>query len=196
MIFVDKNNNVIQRKIEETKRHRKYIGPSNENSWDFTVGLLDFDIPTNQIMYAKVLPDDFSKYLYTGAHLPVVCLNQYEEALVGDLSAMPIVPANTTASKSLRISTHPPENLQRKTFNKNLKDGDSGNPCFLFITNQPVILTVWTSMTISTDWTLNPFGTSIHTYKEDINTLMNELGGGYQLEEIDLSVFNVLPIQE
>jgi hypothetical protein len=50
----------------------------------------------------------------------------------------------------------------------------------LLLDNQPVILTVWTSP---------EGGTSITAFKEEINGLMTDLGGGYQLTEIDLSQY-------
>ena len=58
---------------------------------------------------------------------------------------------------------------------------------FIIVNNQPVILTVWTSP---------EHGTSVHSQKSILNDMMNALGGGYQLEEIDLSGFEPLPIQE
>jgi len=67
-------------------------------------------------------------------------------------------------------------------------NGDSGNPMFIIVNDQPVLLTVWTSGGPGR-------GTSVTAFKDDINGMMNDLGGGYQLEEIDLSGFNVLPSQ-
>ena len=64
--------------------------------------------------------------------------------------------------------------------------GDSGNPMFIIINNQPVLLTVWTTG-------VSGSGTSVTAFKDDINYMMNSLGGGYQLDEIDLSGFTKLP---
>jgi len=181
--FVDKQGQVIKRTLIDKQQHLKFNG----SSYDFTVGILDSDVPTNQISFAKVLPDDFTKYIHTGANLPVITLNQEKIAIVKDLHKLPIVPADPMENTSLRINANASKNSMRLAFHKDLQSGDSGNPCFLFINNQPVILTVWTGYGA---------GTSIHSYKEDINLLMNQLGGGYQLEEIDFSCFNPLPTQE
>ena len=63
---------------------------------------------------------------------------------------------------------------------------DSGNPAFLLLRGQPVLLTVWTGP-------LGGFGTSVTAFKNDINAMMLDLDlGGYQLTEIDLSVFEKL----
>ena len=51
----------------------------------------------------------------------------------------------------------------------------------------PVLLTVWSALDF------NGCGTSVAAFKADINQLMDELGGGYQLTEVDLSGFAPLP---
>jgi len=148
----------------------------------------DSDVPTNLVSYAKVLPDDFAQYIHTGVNLPVVCLNHEKKALVRDISILPALSAVPDPGRSLRVNTKWPENSMRLAFNELILTGASGNPCFMFINHQPVILTVWTS---------GGSGSSVHSYKQDINILMNLLpGGGYQLEEIDLSGFDPLPPQE
>ena len=38
--------------------------------FDYAVGLLDSDVPTNQISFAKVLPDNYADYIRTGRGLP------------------------------------------------------------------------------------------------------------------------------
>ena len=181
-------NNVIERTLVRKLKHKEYN--NNGNPLDFTIGLLDSDIPTNQISYAKVLPDDFDRYIHTGAHLPVVCLNQDEMAIVSDLSALPSLLLDSNAKNINSVSIHMPEFSEipkRYDFYKWIRKYDSGHPCIMFINNQPVILTVWRT-TIA--------GSSIHTNKKDLNGMMNKLGGGYQLEEIDLSCFDVLPTKE
>ncbi|MEN9841224.1 MAG: hypothetical protein RL376_1024, partial [Verrucomicrobiota bacterium] len=60
--------------------------------------------------------------------------------------------------------------------------GDSGNPAFLIINGQLVLLTCWT-------YGGGGSGTSVHNQKAAINTLMTTLGGGYQLTPVDLSAF-------
>ena len=69
-------------------------------------------------------------------------------------SALPIPPVDPMIFTPHRVSIHAPENPTRFDFHEALRSGDSGNPCFLFINNQPVILTVWSYST---------YGTSIHS---------------------------------
>ena len=65
---------------------------------------------------------------------------------------------------------------------------------FIIVNNQPVLLTVWTNGGAGG-------GTSVTAFKKDINDLMaylddkNGNATTYQLEEIDLSGFTVLPPQ-
>ena len=72
MRFVDQQNNVVERKIVAKKRHPLY----KPYYPDISVGLLNSDVPTNQISYAKVMPDDYGEYLHTGNRLPALWLNQ------------------------------------------------------------------------------------------------------------------------
>ena len=114
-------------------------------------------------------------------------LNQGKEALVGDVSSI----VSTNFYKQLEASALISREPTRLLFSKFLQKGDSSNPLFIMINDQPVLLAVWTGI-------LGPlgYGTSVTVFKKDINYLMSELGGGYQLEEIDLSEFNPLPTQE
>jgi len=62
---------------------------------------------------------------------------------------------------------------------------------FIFVNNQPVILTVWTSP---------EHGTSVHSHKAALNYVMSQLSNkfgcpnNYQLTEIDLSGFTKLSL--
>jgi len=184
--FVDMHNNVVERTLVAKKRHSGYSG----DPWyfyDLTVGLLDSDVPTNQISFVKVLPDNYADYIVTGAHLPVVCSNQKKEALVKDVSALSVFWEDSPPDGSQNVVVHTPENPVRKAFDREVIAGDSGSPVFLIVNNQPVLLTVWTSP---------EHGTSIHDCKADINAMMEELGGGYQLEEVEMEGFDVVRVWE
>ncbi|MDA3923804.1 MAG: hypothetical protein PF904_03790 [Kiritimatiellae bacterium] len=176
--FVDNNNNVIERRLISKKRHVDFN--TSTTYPDLTVGLLDSDVPTNQISFAKVLPDNYADYIYNGERLPVIRLDQEEKALVGDLRTI------TRASGSLKTVCYwMLENQDRKNFYESVILGDSGNPAFLIMQNQPVLLTVWS-------FGLGGSGTSVSAFKGDIEQMMEDLGGGYQLTEIDLSIFSKL----
>ncbi|MGI6496798.1 MAG: choice-of-anchor Q domain-containing protein [Kiritimatiellia bacterium] len=177
--FVDRQNNVITRKLVAKRQHPRYSGPSM-HAYDITVGLLDADVPTNQISFARVLPDNYADYIRTGARLPAIRLDQEEKALVGDLW-------NVTASDPRGTSKfQSPADPSRYSFYERVIGGDSGNPALIVVSGEPVLLTVWTFGEAGS-------GTSVAAIKDDINRLMSDLGGGYQLTEVDLAGFTPLP---
>lgn len=146
---------------------------------------MDSDVSTNQISFARVFPDGFETHLRSGAHLPVLRLDQEEKALVGDVQ---FISYKYDVLGNMRYSTSCifPDDPIRQALYETVVVGDSGNPALLLLGGHPVLLTVWTS----------PFGggrTSVTAFKSDINQLMTDLGGGYQLTEVDLSNFTQLP---
>lgn len=168
--FIDNDNNVVSRTMVTKLTH-----PAYSNFYpDITVGVLDSDVP-NSISFAKILPQNWINYLpnlselYT---LPCLVLDQEEKALISELKSL-----DTRA----RFSN--PKNSTRLLFYENIIMGDSGNPAFLIINNELVIITIWTYGGAGT-------GTSIVYHKDAMNTMMSTLGGGYQLTEVDLSGFN------
>lgn len=174
--FIDNDNNVVSRTMVSKLTHPAY---SNNIYPDITIGVLDSDVP-NSISFAKILPQNWVNYLpnlselYT---LPCLVLDQEEKALVSDLYSYSFTSAERMASFTV------PKNSTRLLFYENIIMGDSGNPAFLIINDELVIITVWTSGGSGA-------GTNIAYFKNDINTMMSTLGGGYQLTEVDLSGFN------
>ena len=175
LYFVDRHNNVITRKLKAKKHHPHYVGPPTY-AYDITIGVLDADVPTNRISFARVLPDNYADYIRTGARLPTIRLDQEEKALVGDLAQV----GNNT------LSCIVPVDATRLDFFEDIIRFDSGNPVFILINGQPILLTVWTRGGPG-------IGTSVTAFKADINQLMSDLGGGYQLTEVDLTGFTPLP---
>jgi len=180
--FINLNNEVITRTLTN-------ILPIDPTIFypDFTVGLLDSDVTTNNgvstgISFAKILPNNWYSYLPTissnrGPYnpidtVPIMYTDQEEKCLITHWlnvsggrpilqGAVPITPGH--------IDLHE----QAILF-------DSGNPIFTIINNQFIILSVITG-SIS--------GSFVSSHISDINNAMNQLGGGYQLTPIDLSSF-------
>jgi hypothetical protein len=144
------------------------IEPAGINA-DFVVGLLDGDVGPG-ISFAKCLPTNFSAYLPgvdAFSTIPVMYLNQTERASIA----------------GLRIIS----SIYSITFSQDYEDyfatvvvGDSGNPAFLVVDQEPVLLGVFSTPTN---------GSHVAHYAADINTAMTTLGGGYQLTTVDLSGF-------
>jgi hypothetical protein len=167
--FVDNNNNVVTRTLINKLTHPDY----SPYYPDIAIGLLDSDVPAS-IGFVKILPQNWANYLPSLAYnrrLPCLVLDQEEKALISELSYL-----GTSAG------FFAPSNQIRLNFYENIIVGDSGDPAFLIINDELVIITIWTYGGAGS-------GTSISYHKEAINTMMTTLGGGYSLTEIDLSSF-------
>lgn len=168
--FVDKNNNVIERKIMKTQAlplppHTKYL-----YGYDMVIGLLDHDVPSS-ISFAKVLPKNFTEIYGANVNhvLPVFSTDFEEKALVDDLRIM----------HGKMVSLSPPTLSYRRPYYESKISGDSGNPSFFIVDNQLVFLFVFTYGGAGS-------GTSLQYHHDDVNNVMHNLGGGYSLTEINL----------
>lgn len=178
--FVTTNNTVISRTITALATHPDYV-PFYP---DITIGVLNSDVPPS-ISFAKILPQNWETYFPSMSNppfeydplgrIPALSLDQEEKALVSEWAAI----RYATPPRNLFLS---PVNEQRLAFFENLILGDSGNPAFLIINNELVILNTWTYGNAGS-------GTSIVDHKNAINAMMTTLGGGYQVTEVDLSSF-------
>ncbi len=174
--FVRLDNTIVNKTITDIY---------NLSNADIQIALLDSDVGPG-VSFAKILPENWFNYLpsiysnsttpywrnYTFG-LPALCLDQEEKALILDFVSFTFNTRNTSFSI--------PNNSKNAEFYENIIVGDSGNPEFLIINNTLVILSTW--LTIGS----GPF---ITFYKTQINDAMSQLGGNYQLTEIDLSSFN------
>ncbi len=137
-----------------------------------------------QISFAKILPDDFRDYVGSGRFLPALCLDQEEKALIADLVDIAQTNLIEGVDQILTVFDYPVD-TNRLNYSEEIILGDSGNPAFIILEGQLVLLCVWTYGAAGA-------GTSVTEFKADLNQLMNDLGGGYQLTEINLSGFDAL----
>jgi len=144
---------------------------------DLRIGVLDSDVPTNLITFAKVLPANFTNYFpnslkpISSKLIPALCLDQNEDALESDISGI-------TAG----VSFAAPSNPTRSMFYADKTSGDSGQPAFIVLNGQLVVLTVYSYGGAGSGWFIPPC-------VSQINAAMAALGGGYGLTEVDLSPF-------
>jgi hypothetical protein len=173
MRFVAPDNAVVTRTVSEVLTHPSYIPYFP----DIQIGLLDSDVPAD-IGFARVLPPTWEVNLPARSiarSLPCLCLDQEEKALVSDLAS--IFSDYSVFTAPFRINSE-----IREGFHESKVGGDSGNPAFIILGGQLVLLTVWTYGGAGR-------GTSISPQIAAINAMMTALGGGYQLTEVDLSGF-------
>ena len=146
---------------------------------DISVGLLDYEVTPN-IHPAKILPENFRKYIGDAEGLPTVTFDKEERLVVSDLMAFP-TNSYWRIGKSLK-----PKSPLRQSFNRLLRSGDSGNPAFLIVNNKPILL-----------YTLHGgrygSGSAMHSFRHEIQTAMDELCPGYKLESFDFEK-NLIPI--
>lgn len=179
--FVAQDNTVVTRTITALLAHPDYV-PFYP---DITIGVLDSDVP-GSIAFAKILPQNWRTYFpsvggpfisqssFGPRGLPALALDQEEKALVTDWrNAMEDTGINQFSK---------PTNAQRLVFYEDIIPGDSGNPAFLIINNELVVLNTWT-------YGGPGMGTHLVPHKNAINTMMTQLGGGYQLTEVNLTGF-------
>lgn len=186
--FINQNNQTITRTLTNIIRVNDSEYPNYDV--DFAVGLLDSDVTTQNgqstgISFAKILPSDWYKYLpnmgYSGGSdytntVPSFYTDQEEKNLIGYITRIA-----TSSNGNTDVNLGEPILSQHKEFFENLVRFDSGNPIFLTINNELVILSVATS---------SVGGSFITAHMSQVNEVMSALGGGYQLTPIDLSNFS------
>lgn len=165
ILFVDDEGAVCPCYIEATKA----IAGS-----DIMIGLLNAEVAPN-IHPAKILPPDFQRHVGRAEQFPVVTFNQKEQLF---LTRLAHIPTNLT----LRVSmcSWKPKNKNRARFRDKIIVGDSGNPAFLLIKDQPVLIYCLHRGGCGS-------GPSIHLYRREIQATMDELCPGYKLESFDFS---------
>ena len=164
VLFVDGAGDVCPCRVKATKALEKC---------DIMIGSLDYEV-TPSIHPAKILPDDYAKYIGDGRGLPIVTFTQHEKALLSECRGI------TTNTVMNGQST----NALWKILGGNIVVGDSGNPAFLLIGNQPILLYCLLSGGVG-------HGPAIHRYRREIQKAMDELCPGYQLEAFDFSKVEV-----
>ena len=160
IVFVDGEGEVCPCHIAATKALE---------TCDVMIGLLDYEVTPN-IHPVKILPVDYEKHIGDGKGLPIVTFNQREQALLSECRGI------GTNSISNVAST----NLAWKAFGGKIVVGDSGNPAFLLIGSEPILLYCLLSGGVG-------HGPAIHRYRREIQKAMDELCSGYKLESFDFS---------
>lgn len=168
--FAPGNNDIVFVTADNVTVTRQVVGMAWAGG-DIRVGVLDSDVPP-EIGFVKVLPQNWPDYLWKAQRLPMLALDQEEKALVRDMVNL--------QPTFMNVSHTNPISPLRIPFTENLIGGDSGNPAFLIIDGEAVlILTHFTSLS-------GPF----YTYWfDEVNEDMANLGGGYQLTEFDLGAY-------
>ena len=158
ILFIDQQGEVCPCHVEATRAL---------NDCDVMIGLLDYEVTPN-IHPAKILPDDFAEYIGDGQGLPIVTFNQQEQVYLSQLKQ--VTTNNLTNAASAKESW--------KKLEGKFVGGDSGNPAFLLIGNEPILIYCLFGGGIGQ-------GPSLHRHRREIQKAMDELCPGYKLESFD-----------
>jgi hypothetical protein len=163
--FVTNSNTIVTRTLSAI---------ATVTGTDIAIGLLDSDVP-GTIGFARVLPSNWASYLPTFAaghtSLPVLTTRWGRPAIVSDLMA---------PAANWYLTT--PANSTRRSYSEAIVGGDSGNPVFLVLGTQPILIGCYTTGGLGA-------GPSVVHYTTAINAVMATLGGGYSLTPVNLTGF-------
>ena len=151
---------------------------------DITVALLRDELPNN-ITPASILPTNYENYLGRAAALPCFFINQDECVCVQEIADLKTRPSGNR--RALQVSGLYPRCGGRTSFYKNVIDKDSGSPRFISVAGKTVLLNL---MWYGPD---SPgYGSFITLYKDQIQSAMDALCPGYQLDELDMTGYRPL----
>ena len=170
MIFFVNNNNVsLIYNVVKTKR----VGNT-----DILIGELDREVDPSLKVY-NILPSNYLKYFDKNNKCPVLHSDQERKALIAEYGVI----ENVNGDSCLTIT--PPTDSNRLEYYEQVIGGDSGNPVFTIINNEPVLIGGWYMK-----W-YNGAGlaTLLPNYISDINNTLTTLSSGYKVNEFDLSAF-------
>lgn len=162
IVFVGEDGGVCPCYVEKTKRVEQT---------DMRIGLLNAEVTPN-IRPAKILPEDFGKYLGEGVGLPVATFNQKEKLFLTEAVR---IHSPTNGYPRRGIFSNVSKDEHRAKFREPLVKGDSGNPAFFLLGDQAVLACCLTSGRTGA-------GPAPHMWQKEIQAVMDELCPGYKLE--------------
>lgn len=138
---------------------------------DIMIASLDAELPPT-VTPAKILPANYTNFIGQVEGLPAVAMTQEEKATVWDLT-----PLSTNSVYDL-FNFLRTENPPRSQYRVKIRSGDSGSPVFLIAGREPILLYCLTT---------SQGGYAMHLFRNEIQTVMDELCPGYKLEEFDFA---------
>ena len=155
ILFVGEDGGVCPCYVEKTKT----VGKT-----DIMVASLNAELTPN-IKPAKILPEDYEKYIGDGKGLPIVTFNQREQVFLSQ--------ANSICSNHVWHAAA--KNVSWKALSGKIVGGDSGDPAFLLIGDEPILLYCLHYGGFGS-------GPPLHHYRKEIQKAMDDLCPGYKLE--------------
>ena len=123
----------VFRATNGTTTVRRLVDKARIGSTDITVGLLESPLP-DEYRPAKLLPPGYERHLGTGRFIPVLHQSKYRQAFVVEL------PDLASWMDRHEIYMNYGSTSPRYTFRSAVFGHDSGNPCFVLVDDQRVLL--------------------------------------------------------
>ena len=164
IVFVDAEGAVCPCRVQATK---------SVGNTDIMVGSLDAELTPN-IKPAKILPPDYEKHIGDIRGLPLVTFDQNEKAFLFELGGITTNLTYTFGGRRIK-------DKRRDAFADKIVVGDSGNPAFLLIGDEPVLAYCLYGGGHA------GYGPAIHHYQKEVQRVMDELCPGYKLETFDFA---------
>lgn len=176
IVFVTNSNEIVTRTVSA----RNDLPSTSLYYPDITIITLDTDLP-DSITPCKFLPENYENYIPTWVdRIPVLCLDFEERGHVADVTNMSDIygPSKYLARCSIPVDS------KRLEFYEEVISGDSGNPVFMIINDELVLVTTWTYGSAGS-------GTVLSKHIAAINALL-AADGAYSLQFADLSSFSTV----
>ena len=110
------------------------ISGSISSEPDLQVLALAQELPPS-ISHARILPENYAEYIWSGYGLPCLFVDQDEHMVVQEFSNIPM-------RKGRLLAGMAPHVAERHAFHEGAVNGDSGSPRFLVVGNQVVLMNI------------------------------------------------------
>jgi|GEM_PF-2657015 len=175
VVFVADDNSVATRTLQAQMSVVFQPGAGE----DVQLGVLDSDVPPSIAFYPVIPKEEMDRYL-SEPQFPFLSFDQEAKASIQEINY-----AIGLANEHVYFNHFaPPATSTRFAFYEDQVGGDSGQPGFFFINNQPVLALTVTGA---------GYGPFYGAYIDAINSSIIALGNdaGYQMSTYDLSCFDV-----
>ena len=176
--------------------HIRNIIAALQISDDLLLGRLDSPLP-DSIRLPKILPIGYANYIGDGKHLPALCVNQEKAATVLEIADLNCEVTDSGGTHHSKYASNLPDNYvstQRHDIRAVTSGGNSSSPVFLVAGDDLIFLFskhLGSKDELTWCWFYGPMITHhVASVQSTINAWEGENQGLYQVEMLDLSVFN------
>ena len=167
-------------------------------STDIAIQSLRDELPST-ITPTRILPPTYRDLIGTGKWLPVLRFDKNEQCVVGEISmVLPSEASYKTGVREQSVLTTTPSRELRQPFYIHTQGGDSGNPSFVVVGNEIVLLGAFHGGNYDSDGITIKVGQCpfVTYYAEEIQAAMDHLIQGYMLQYLDCSSYQTISCQE